>query len=304
MAEDSRKLFVAGLPDTISEDVLRQLFEATGGNVAEVSLPKDRATGRPRGFGFVTMSTMEEANAARESLHGSFQGGRSISVRPFESAPPKREPGERSAGPRSAGPASQAESPDRKIYIGNLPYDATVEEVEAVVNATGAGPVVRVIMPSDPDGRKRGFAFAYMASQDAARASIDLLKGAEVRGRRLVVNHAHDRPPRDDRGGFSGPPSGPRSDFHGGGGGGGGFPGGGGGGFPGGGGGGGGGRDFGGPPAGAPAGGGAGRGGAPARKTFDERRKKNFDDGGGGGGAGGGRKRRNEDWNSRDDWDD
>ncbi|NUP05626.1 MAG: hypothetical protein HOW73_06155 [Polyangiaceae bacterium] len=301
MAEDSRKLFVAGLPDSISEDVLRQLFEATGGSVAEVSLPKDRTTGRPRGFGFVTMSTTEAANAAREALHGSFQGGRSISVRPFESAPPKRDAGPPgSSGPRSAGGGAQAESPDRKIYIGNLPYDATPEEVEAVVNGTGAGPVVRVIMPSDPDGRRRGFAFAYMASADAARGAIDLLKGAEVRGRRLVINHAHDRPPRDDRGGYSGgPPSGPRSDYGGGGGGGGGghF-----GGPP---------RDFGGPPrdGGGPpppdhrrASGGGGGGGPPpqGRKTFDERRKKSFDDGGGGG-----RGRRNKnDWSSKDDWGD
>jgi RNA recognition motif-containing protein len=306
MAEDSRKLFVAGLPDSITEDVLRQLFEATGGAVAEVTLPRDRTTGRPRGFGFVTMSTTDEANAARESLHGSFQGGRSISVRPFESAPPKREPGDMrpgappSTGPRSA-PASQVESPDRKIYIGNLPYDATPEEVEAVVNATGGGPVVRVIMPSDPDGRKRGFAFAYMASQDAARGAIDLLKGAEVRGRRLVVNHAHDRPARDERGGGGGgyqgggyqgggggfgPPSGPRSDHS---------PNSG--------------RDFG-PPAFAGGGGGGppsgGRAGGPpqGRKTFDERRRKTHEDGGGArGGAGGGRKNKN-DWDTRgDDWD-
>lgn len=304
MAEDSRKLFVAGLPDSITEDVLRQLFEATGGTVAEVTLPRDRATGRPRGFGFVTMSTTDECNVARESLHGSFQGGRSISVRPFESAPPKREPGDRPAmsergGPRSAGPASQVESPDRKIYIGNLPYDATPEEVEAVVNATGGGPVVRVIMPSDPDGRKRGFAFAYMASQDAARGAIDLLKGAEVRGRRLVVNHAHDRPARDDRGGggggYGGPPSGPRSEHgggpssHGFGGGPSSFGGGGGG---------------GGPPGGG--GGGAPRSGGPpqGRKTFDERRRKTHDDGGGrGGGGGGGRKNKN-DWDTKDSWED
>src|SRR5688500_10786551 len=112
MAEVSRKLFVAGLPASISEDVLRQLFEATGGTVAEVSLPKDRTTGRPRGFGFVTMATSEAANAARESLHGSFQGGRSISVRPFESAPPKREgSGPGSSGPRSSGTGPQTESP-------------------------------------------------------------------------------------------------------------------------------------------------------------------------------------------------
>src|ERR1700742_4708276 len=105
MAEDSRKLFVAGLPDSITEDVLRQLFEATGGNVVEVSLPKDRATGRPRGFGFVTLATNEEANAARESLDGSFQGGKSISGGPFQAAPPRREgrvlggPGGPGAGP-------------------------------------------------------------------------------------------------------------------------------------------------------------------------------------------------------------
>src|ERR1700729_1711634 len=106
MAEDSRKLFVAGLPDSITEDVLRQLFEATGGSVAEVSLPKDRATGRPRGFGFVTLATVEEANAARESLDGSFQGGKSISVRPFQAEPPRREGGLRPGlpgAPPSAG---------------------------------------------------------------------------------------------------------------------------------------------------------------------------------------------------------
>src|SRR3954447_2208624 len=99
MAEDSRKLFVAGLPDSISEDVLRQLFEATGGNVVEVSLPKDRATGRPRGFGFVTLSTTDEANSARESLDGSFQGGKSISVRPFQAEPPKRDGRPMGGGP-------------------------------------------------------------------------------------------------------------------------------------------------------------------------------------------------------------
>ncbi|MGZ3476078.1 MAG: RNA recognition motif domain-containing protein, partial [Polyangiales bacterium] len=77
-SEDSRKLFVAGLPETITEDVLRQLFEATGGTVLNVSLPKDRATGRPRGFGFVTMATQGEAAAARDSLNGSIQAGNSI----------------------------------------------------------------------------------------------------------------------------------------------------------------------------------------------------------------------------------
>ena len=252
MAEDSRKLFVAGLPDSISEDVLRQLFEATGGNVVEVSLPKDRATGRPRGFGFVTLATMEEANAARESLDGSFQGGKSISVRPFQAEPPRREAGALGVGPRlpggppsaggaggymgGAGGPGLAAAPDRTLYVGNLPYDATQEEVEVLITGTGAGPVVRVHLPMDPDGRKRGFGFVTMSSADTAKAAIEALRGADIRGRRLVVNLAHpkgERPAGGDR---------PASSYAGGGyqggGGGGGYAGGGGGGYAGGGGGG------------------------------------------------------------------
>ena len=89
MANEEAKLFVAGLPDSMSEEALKQIFEAVGGKVVNVSLPKDRATGRPRGFGFVTLATPEEAQAARSALDGSMQGGRSISVRPFQAEPPK-----------------------------------------------------------------------------------------------------------------------------------------------------------------------------------------------------------------------
>lgn len=298
MAEDSRKLFVAGLPDSITEDVLRQLFEATGGNVVEVSLPKDRATGRPRGFGFVTLATVEEATSARESLDGSFQGGKSISVRPFQAEPPRREgrPGGVGGGPgggggMGGGMGGPASAPDRTLYVGNLPYDASQEEVEGLISATGSGPVVRVHLPMDPDGRKRGFGFVTMASADAARGAIEALKGADIRGRRLVVNLAHpkgERPAGGDR------PSGGGGGYAGGGGGGyggggGGYAGGGGGGYVGGGGGGG----YGGAPPPPP----------PARKTFDERRRRsgsNDGDGapGAGGGAGGGRRS-----NNRNNWD-
>src|SRR6516225_1443690 len=106
MANEEAKLFVAGLPDSISEDVLKEIFEATGGKVVSVSLPKDRMTGRPRGFGFVTLSSPEEAEAARTALDGSLQSGRSISVRPFQAEPPRKGEGNgpMSSGPRSSGP--------------------------------------------------------------------------------------------------------------------------------------------------------------------------------------------------------
>jgi nucleolin len=307
MAEDSRKLFVAGLPDSITEDVLRGLFEANGGNVVEVSLPKDRATGRPRGFGFVTLATSAEANAAREALDGSFQGGKSISVRPFQAEPPRREAGGGGGfgGPRGGGgpggggamggggggfgggAAGPAGAPDRTLYVGNLPYDASVEEVEAMITSTGSGPVVRVHLPMDADGRKRGFGFVTMASAEAAKGAIEGLRGIDVRGRRLVVNLAHpkgERPPREERspGGYGG-----------GGGGGGGYGGGGGGGPSG---------SYNSAPAQPP----------PQRRTFDDRRRRGAHDGegppGAGGGGGGGGGRRNKNWDARgrggeDDWD-
>jgi RNA recognition motif-containing protein len=124
MANEEAKLFVAGLPDSVSEDVLKQLFEATGGKVLSVSLPKDRTTGRPRGFGFVTLSTPQEAQGRRGRLDGSMQAGKSISVRPFRRAAGTRRWAPRQRTRRRRGRAQQA--PDR-LFTSNLPYDATVE---------------------------------------------------------------------------------------------------------------------------------------------------------------------------------
>ncbi len=290
MANEEAKLFVAGLPDSVSEDVLKQLFEATGGSVVNVSLPKDRATGRPRGFGFVTLSTPAEAQTARDALDGSMQAGKSISVRPFQAEPPRRDAlggppsgpgGPRSSGmggPPSRGGGAQA-APDRTLYVGNLPYDCSVEEVETLINGVVAAGVVRVHLPMDADGRKRGFGFVTMSSPETAKTASEQLRAADLRGRRLVVNLAHpkgERPERPAGGGYAGGGGGGYS------GGGGGYSGGGGGGGFGGGGGGGG--SF--PPAGGF--GGAPPGAASHRKTFDERKRKHA----GGGEDGGGPKKK------------
>jgi nucleolin len=270
MGNDEAKLFVAGLPDSISEDVLKQIFEATGGSVVNVSLPKDRATGRPRGFGFVTLSTPAEAQAARDALDGSMQAGKSISVRPFQAEPPRRDGAGPSSGPRSGGfqrPGPGA--PDRTLYVGNLPYDCTQQEVETLINGVADGQVVRVHLPTDPDGRKRGFGFVTMSSPETAKTASEALKAADIRGRKLVVNLAHpkgERPARADGGGYAG--------------GGGGYGGGGGG--------------YGSgayPP--------AAFGPPPQRKTFDERRRK---PGGGSGDDGQPKKPKGKDRGRDDDW--
>lgn len=186
--EDARKLFVAGLPESITEDVLRQLFEATGGKVVDVSLPRDRTTGRPRGFGFVTFSTPQEAVGARRTLDGSLQAGRAISVRPFSSEPPRRGEGGPGSRAEGSGPAE-----DRTLYVGNLPYDITQAEVYQLFEDNSAGPVVRVHLPVGPDGRLRGFGFVTLATAEAANSAIVALRNVEVRGRRLMVNIAHPK---------------------------------------------------------------------------------------------------------------
>jgi cold-inducible RNA-binding protein len=75
----SSKLFVGNLSFNTTENDLQDAFAAHG-TVLETNLMMDRATGRPRGFGFVTMSTAEEAEKAIEALHGKDLGGRALTV--------------------------------------------------------------------------------------------------------------------------------------------------------------------------------------------------------------------------------
>jgi hypothetical protein len=214
MAIDDRcKLFVAGLPDAITEAVLRQLFEATGGTVVELSVPRDRATGRPRGFGFISLATEDEARIAREALDGSMQSGRSISVRPFQASQPKRGDG---PGPgRGEGAPDRGSAEDRTLYLGNLPYDTSAQQVEELLTQAGVAGVVRVNLPLDPAGRPRGFGFVILGSSEGAQAAVDALREVELKGRRVSASIAHARgtgprpggPMMDGGGGYAPRPS-------------------------------------------------------------------------------------------------
>ena len=75
----SNKLFVGNLSFDTTENDLQDAFAAHG-TVTETNLMMDRTTGRPRGFGFVTMSSPEEAQKAIAALNGSQLGGRALTV--------------------------------------------------------------------------------------------------------------------------------------------------------------------------------------------------------------------------------
>jgi RNA recognition motif-containing protein len=82
----SKKLFVGGLPYSVTNEQLAELFQQVG-TVASVNVIVDKYTGQSKGFGFVEMETEEAAQQAIAKLHGYNMGGRTIAVneaRPME----------------------------------------------------------------------------------------------------------------------------------------------------------------------------------------------------------------------------
>ncbi len=73
------KLYVGGIPYSTTQDELRAAF-AQAGNVASATIISDKMTGRSRGFGFVEMSSPDEANRAIEIWNGKELGGRTLLV--------------------------------------------------------------------------------------------------------------------------------------------------------------------------------------------------------------------------------
>lgn len=96
----SNKMFVGNLSFNTTQNDLQDAFSAHG-TVTEVNLMMDRETGRPRGFGFVTMSTAEEAQNAIAALNGKQMDGRDLTVnvaKPREERPPGGGGGRREYG--------------------------------------------------------------------------------------------------------------------------------------------------------------------------------------------------------------
>jgi RNA recognition motif-containing protein len=86
----------------------------------------------------------------------------------------------------------------KKIFVGNLAFGATDQDVEALFSEIGTCDSVSVVTDR-MTGRSRGFAFVEMSDADAV-AAIDALNGREFQGRALTVNEARERS-RDGGGG-------------------------------------------------------------------------------------------------------
>lgn len=93
----------------------------------------------------------------------------------------------------------------KKLYVGNLPYSATNDELQNAFANAGTVTSAQVIMDK-MTGRSKGFGFVEMSSDDEAQAAINMWNGKEMDGRALTVNEARPMEPRAPRagGGFGG----------------------------------------------------------------------------------------------------
>lgn len=169
-------VFVGNIPFVATDAELRDLF-ADVGTVEMVSVPRNRETGQARGFAFVDMSSPEEVEKAVEALHEVNFGGRTIRVTPsLPKDQVKQQPKKRDAIAEGM----------KKIYIGNLPFDASAEDIMDFYGEFG--PVQDLYMPINTStGTPRGFAFISMKEDDALTA-IEETNGIEFMGRRLAVS--------------------------------------------------------------------------------------------------------------------
>jgi cold-inducible RNA-binding protein len=89
-----------------------------------------------------------------------------------------------------------------KLYVGNLPFDVTEEDLRNMLSQHGPVNEIAVVMDKIT-GRARGFAFATMNTEEAAKSAMVALNGKDWKGRALTVNEAR---PREERtgGGYGG----------------------------------------------------------------------------------------------------
>ncbi len=182
------KLFVGNLPFNVDSAILAGLFEQVG-NVEMVEVIYDKITGRSRGFGFVTMSTVEEVEAAAQQFNGYELEGRQLRV---NSGPPPAK--SESANPRRPRGGANFDSANR-LYVGNLSWGVDDLALETLFSEQGKVMEARVVYDRE-SGRSRGFGFVTYSSAEEVNSAIESLDGVDLNGRAIRVTVAESRPRR------------------------------------------------------------------------------------------------------------
>lgn len=181
---EKHTVYVGNLPFTSNREQIQGLFVDQGISVLNVAMPMnqnmiDEDTGMPKskGFCFVDVESEEMIASAVEAFNNMDMGGRSMRVNKLL---PKEEVQQR----QNKRDKNYTPDGQKKLYVGNLPFDATYDDIKDHFGQYGDVNDLYIPMRDD---RPRGFCFVTMAS-DAADSAMAELNGVDFLGRPLVVN--------------------------------------------------------------------------------------------------------------------
>ncbi|CAM8924021.1 unnamed protein product [Rhodiola kirilowii] len=183
---EEAKVFVGNLSYEIDSEQLAEIFGRAGiVEIAEVIY--NRVTNQSKGFAFVTMSTVGEAEKAVEMFNGYDLNGRLLTV---SKAAPKG-----AARPERITRVFDTEHTAPRIYVGNLPWQVDNERLEQIFSEHGKVVEARIVYDRET-GRSRGFGFVTLSTESEVQNAIGALDGQSLEGRSIKVNVAESRPAR------------------------------------------------------------------------------------------------------------
>lgn len=167
----TRKVYIGGLSPDTDWRALKRLMELAG-EVARIEMLDDPK--RHRNSALVIYSSSLEAQRAIQQLDGKILDGKALEVR--EDSGPRR-----SRSPRKS----------NQIYIKNLPYSVSWQQLRDVFEAYGE--ILRVDIPKDSNERSKGFGFIMFKNDGEASKAILGMNNAELNGRKILVKHAQKK---------------------------------------------------------------------------------------------------------------
>ncbi|KAL2444868.1 Nuclear localization sequence-binding protein [Exophiala dermatitidis] len=194
-------LFVGNLSWNVDENWLRSEFEEFG-ELSGVRLMTDRQTGRSKGFGYVEFVDAADAAKAYAAKQGAELDGRPLNV-DFANA---RSNDNKPADNRRKSYGDQLGEPTDTLFLGNLSFDCTQEDVSEAFAPHGT--VMGIRLPTDREtGAPKGFGYVTFGSVDEAKAALEAMQGGYIKNRPIRLDYSQPRPQNGDspaRGGFGG----------------------------------------------------------------------------------------------------
>lgn len=171
------RVYIGNLDWSVDWTVLKTYLKQYGGSLVRVDVPTNDE-GRSRGYGIAEYSNPEDAAEIIRLVNDSMLNGRKMHVREDRES--------KETGVSTGGGSSYSTNPvETKVFIGNVPYETTWQELKDFCRR--AGEVSFADIPTNNEGKSRGFGIVGFASAADAANAIEVLNGGFLRGRNVFV---------------------------------------------------------------------------------------------------------------------